>query len=130
MIRRRPTNRWTGATGSEFRIKRDPAKLLGSAVGRSTQPLYAFWFIPVGEANRQLACRCQCVVLLGHIVRDVFPYTHPRTTDARLFAGAHRSLVARVGLHFGHCFPGFGCVCARASDIETHRALGTISSLL
>ena len=30
--------RWTGATGSEFRIKRDPAKLLGSAVARSTQP--------------------------------------------------------------------------------------------
>jgi len=27
---------WTGATGSEFRIKRDPAKLLGSAVARST----------------------------------------------------------------------------------------------
>jgi len=33
----RTTNRWTGATGSEFRIKRDPAKLLGSAVARSTQ---------------------------------------------------------------------------------------------
>ena len=33
----RPTNRWTGATGSDFRIKRDPAKLLGSAVARSTQ---------------------------------------------------------------------------------------------
>jgi hypothetical protein len=31
------TNRWTGATGSEFRIKRDPAKLLGCAVARSTQ---------------------------------------------------------------------------------------------
>jgi len=26
------TNRWTGATGSDFRIKPDPAKLLGSAV--------------------------------------------------------------------------------------------------
>jgi hypothetical protein len=25
------TNRWTGAAGSEVRIKRDPAKLLGSA---------------------------------------------------------------------------------------------------
>ena len=35
---RRITNRWTGATGSEFRIKRDPAQLLGSAVARSTQP--------------------------------------------------------------------------------------------
>ena len=33
------TNRWTGATGSDFRIKLDPAKLLGSAVARSTQPL-------------------------------------------------------------------------------------------
>jgi len=33
----RRTNRWTGATGSEFRIKRDPAKLLGGAVARSTQ---------------------------------------------------------------------------------------------
>ena len=28
---RRPTNRWTGATGSEFCNKRDPAKVLGSA---------------------------------------------------------------------------------------------------
>src|SRR5947208_15219918 len=36
------TNRWTGATGSEFRIKRDPAKLLGSAVARSTQTLGVF----------------------------------------------------------------------------------------
>jgi len=27
-----------------FRIKRDPAKLLGSAVARSTQPLGAFAF--------------------------------------------------------------------------------------
>jgi len=33
-----PTNRWTGATGSDFRIKRDPAKVLGSAVARSTSP--------------------------------------------------------------------------------------------
>ena len=33
------TTRWTGATGSEFRIKRDPAKVLGSAVARLTQPL-------------------------------------------------------------------------------------------
>ena len=40
--RRRPTNRWTGATGSDFRIKRVPAKLLGSAVARSTQPLGFF----------------------------------------------------------------------------------------
>jgi hypothetical protein len=39
---RHPTNRWTGATGSDFRIKRDPAKLLGSAVARSTQPLGVF----------------------------------------------------------------------------------------
>jgi hypothetical protein len=31
------TNRWTGATGSVIRIKRDPATLLGSAVARSTQ---------------------------------------------------------------------------------------------
>src|SRR5262249_33938317 len=36
---RNPTNRWTGATGSAFRIKRNPAKLLGSAVARSTQTL-------------------------------------------------------------------------------------------
>src|SRR6185295_10698518 len=35
---RHRTNRWTGATGSDFRIKRDPAELLGSAVARSTQP--------------------------------------------------------------------------------------------
>lgn len=32
------TNRWTGATGSEFRIIIDPAELLGNAVARSTQP--------------------------------------------------------------------------------------------
>gem|GEM_PF-5953992 len=35
----RRTNRWTGATGNDFRIKRDPARLLGSAVARSTQSL-------------------------------------------------------------------------------------------
>jgi len=34
----RTTNRWTGATGSDFRIKRDPAELLGGAVARSTPP--------------------------------------------------------------------------------------------
>jgi hypothetical protein len=33
----RRTNRWTGATVSAFRIKRDAAKPLGSAVARSTQ---------------------------------------------------------------------------------------------
>src|SRR5262252_1305037 len=37
--RRNPTNRWTGAAGSVFRNKRGPAKLLGSAVARSTQTL-------------------------------------------------------------------------------------------
>ena len=37
-----PTNRWTGATGSDFRIKRGPAKLLDSAVARSTPPLGVF----------------------------------------------------------------------------------------
>jgi len=31
-LRQRRTNRWTGATGSEFRRKRDPAKLIGNAV--------------------------------------------------------------------------------------------------
>jgi hypothetical protein len=36
------TNRWTGATGSDFRIKRGPANLLGSAVARSTQTLGGF----------------------------------------------------------------------------------------
>ena len=40
--RRRITNRWTGATGSDFRIKLDPAKLLGNAVARSTQALDFF----------------------------------------------------------------------------------------
>ena len=35
------TNRWTGATGSVFRIILDPAKLLGSAVARSTPPFDA-----------------------------------------------------------------------------------------
>ena len=37
-----PTKRWTGVTGSVFRIKLDPVKLLGSAVARSTQPLGIF----------------------------------------------------------------------------------------
>ena len=39
---KRRTNRWTGATGSVFRIKRDPAKLLGNAVARSTQTFARF----------------------------------------------------------------------------------------
>ena len=38
----RITNRWTGATGSDFRIKRNPAKLLCSAVARSTPTLGCF----------------------------------------------------------------------------------------
>ena len=37
---RRTTNRWTRATGSEFRIIIGPAKLLGDAVARSTQPSF------------------------------------------------------------------------------------------
>ncbi len=44
--RRHPTNRWTGATGSEFRIKRGPAKVLGNAVARSTQPFGGFRALP------------------------------------------------------------------------------------
>ena len=36
------TNRWTRATGSDFRIKRDPAQLLASAVTRSTQTIVIF----------------------------------------------------------------------------------------
>ena len=35
---RHPTKRWTGATGSVFRIIIGPAQLLGNAVARSTQP--------------------------------------------------------------------------------------------
>ena len=46
---RRPTNRWTGATGSEFRIIIGPAQLLGNAVARSTQTLCCF---PLYEPNR------------------------------------------------------------------------------
>jgi hypothetical protein len=38
----RRTKRWTGATGSDFRIKRDPAKLLCSAVARSTLTFDAY----------------------------------------------------------------------------------------
>ena len=40
--RRGITNRWTGATGGVFRIKSDPAKVLDSAVARSTPPLCAY----------------------------------------------------------------------------------------
>jgi hypothetical protein len=40
--RRGITNRWTGATGSDFRILIGPAKPVGSPVARSTQPLYSF----------------------------------------------------------------------------------------
>jgi len=36
-----PNKSLTGATGSEFRIKRRPAKVLGGAVARSTQTLCA-----------------------------------------------------------------------------------------
>jgi hypothetical protein len=39
----RRTNRWTGATGSDFRIKRRPAKLLGRAVARSTPPFDGYY---------------------------------------------------------------------------------------
>ena len=36
-IAKSAANRWTGATGSDFRIIIGPAQLLGNAVGRSTQ---------------------------------------------------------------------------------------------
>src|SRR4051794_18930663 len=36
------TNRWTGATGSEFPIIIGPAQLLGNAVARSTQTFDSF----------------------------------------------------------------------------------------
>ncbi|HYX29394.1 MAG TPA: hypothetical protein VE863_12590 [Pyrinomonadaceae bacterium] len=38
----RTTNRWTGATGSDFRIIIGPAYLLGNAVARSTQTFDSF----------------------------------------------------------------------------------------
>ena len=38
----RRTNRWTGATGSDFRIIIGPAKLLGKAVARSTSTFVVF----------------------------------------------------------------------------------------
>ena len=40
--RRRPTSRWTGATGSDFRIIIGPAKLLGDAVARQLKRSVAF----------------------------------------------------------------------------------------
>ena len=43
------TNRWTGATGSELRIKRRPAKLVGSAVPRLTLPLCTFFMTVVKQ---------------------------------------------------------------------------------
>jgi len=54
-VKRRRTNRWTGATGSEFRIKRDPAKLLGGAVARSTQTFDRFALSERKKAERD-AC--------------------------------------------------------------------------
>ena len=51
------TNRWTGATGSDFRIKRDPANLTASAVARSTQAL--------GVANRSsLNMKALCIAIV------------------------------------------------------------------
>jgi hypothetical protein len=41
-LERNRTNRWTGATGSVFRIIIGPAKLLGNAVAGSTQTFGVF----------------------------------------------------------------------------------------
>jgi len=57
----RITNRWTGATGSDFRIKPDPAKLLGSAVARSTPPFARIACVSTESGSdpikTKLACR-------------------------------------------------------------------------
>ena len=63
----RTTNRWTGATGSDFRIKRDPAKLLRSAVARSTQPLGGNVTLMNQLIFTVLAIACLSSVIIGQV---------------------------------------------------------------
>jgi hypothetical protein len=79
----RPTNRWTGATGSAFRIIRDPAKLLGNAVARSTQPLDA----PLNQRMFPLDHR-------GEFARSKLTIREPEKYSADFFVRATRALVA------------------------------------
>jgi hypothetical protein len=69
------TNRWTGAAGSEVRIKRDPAKLLGSAVARSTPPLTACGW----NTCRSLASKLsdESETQNGNPLRGRSSFTHP-----------------------------------------------------
>ena len=57
--RRNITNRWTGATGSEFRIIIGPAQLLGNAVARSTS-------MKPGRVKRKV--REDCFTLLFEVI--------------------------------------------------------------
>ena len=61
-MERRRTNRWTGATGSVFRIIIGPAKLLASAVARSTPPLA--WFQISRKENLMNIPRAALLLLL------------------------------------------------------------------
>ena len=79
------TNRWTGATGSECRIKRDPAKVLGGAVARSTQTFGAYLMTNVprllllsGLVMLLLACSSRSDV--SHVVAPA-PTPTPKIDD-------------------------------------------------
>src|SRR6185295_9137613 len=96
MIRRRITNRWTGATGSDFRIKRDPAKLLGSAVARSTPPLGDSHNQP-DMSPRVVATRYSTIIILG-LVGVWLGSVAVDSTDMRRWVGLATLLAAVVGL--------------------------------
>jgi len=73
-----PTNRWTGATGSEFRIKHDPAKLLGSAVARSTQPFAVFYFSMgmAGNKRTQFIVRWSPLLFAAATIWAILAWRH------------------------------------------------------
>ena len=73
---RNPTNRWTGATGSVFRIKRDPAKLLAGAVARSTPPFGATLLMEEIEFAKVVnnACRHPGLFTFNGTVTEVLSF--------------------------------------------------------
>jgi hypothetical protein len=90
------TNRWTGATGSDFRIKRDPAKLLGNAVARSTQPFGCF-FLSMNRKRRNISLATLLLMLCGVVAVVAFQRrfdpidTYPRLYSSVQCSGSSRT---------------------------------------
>src|SRR5262245_36642956 len=92
----RRTNRWTGATGSDFRIKRDPAKLLGNAAAASTPPLCFFRFNIFGDCCERNTTISRKLNLIAAALFWVFFAATPHVAQTPL-AGQWQGMLLREG---------------------------------